>query len=88
MKRSGAGVVDGFRMGGKKYLPGDIVELPESYLGSAYLERVVEDPAADIGGPDVAVAQVNGGVSEVAAAAVVRVKKKRVKKAVVPQVRE
>ena len=32
--------VDGFKFKGNRYLPGDIVDLPASYVGESFLERV------------------------------------------------
>ena len=32
--------VDGFRLKGVMYKPGDIVDLPESYAGESWLQRV------------------------------------------------
>ena len=34
--------VSGVRLKGVRYAPGDVVELPESYLGETYLEPVPE----------------------------------------------
>jgi len=40
LKKEGKGAVSGFRVGSKLYLPGDEVDLPLSYEGAAWLERV------------------------------------------------
>jgi len=39
--------VDGFRVKGVRYKPGDVVDLPESYAGESWLQRV-EPEAAEI----------------------------------------
>ena len=39
--------VDGFRLKGVMYKPGDVVDLPESYAGESWLQRV-EPEAAEI----------------------------------------
>jgi hypothetical protein len=44
--KKGGGAVSGFRMGPKRYLPGDEVDLPPSYEGAAWLERV--DPVPPV----------------------------------------
>jgi hypothetical protein len=43
--KKGSGSVSSFSDAqGKKYLPGDIVDLPASYKGEKWLEPVEEDP--------------------------------------------
>jgi hypothetical protein len=42
--KTGPGSVSGFRMGSRRYLPGDEVDLPPSYEGAAWLERVDPTP--------------------------------------------
>ena len=44
--KTGPGSVSGFRVGPKRYLPGEEVDMPPSYEGAAWLERV--DPKAPV----------------------------------------
>ncbi len=37
--------VDGFRLKGVMYKPGDVVDLPESYAGESWLQRVEPEAA-------------------------------------------
>ena len=44
--KTGKGAVDGLRVKGALYRPGDVVELPASYKGSAWLEPLEAEPKA------------------------------------------
>ena len=52
MLKKGKGSVDNFTDAvGKKYLPGDIVDLPTTYEGEAWLERVDKPKKAAVAVP-------------------------------------
>ena len=45
--KTGKGAVDGLRVKGALYRPGDVVELPASYKGSAWLEPLEVEPKVE-----------------------------------------
>jgi hypothetical protein len=59
--------VSGVRLKGMRYAPGDVVDLPESYLGETYLEPVPEPSPTPIPVEEKSVASDMGMLQEKAA---------------------